>query len=383
MSVRDVKRDCMTIPEKLGQVSWGLILVLGLVASVGFAMQYSAANGNWQPWTLPQMARFGVGIAALIAIAMVDVRFWHRHAYLVYAVAIVLLVIVDFFGTVGMGAQRWLDLYVIQVQPSEVAKIALILALARHFHALQAEDVVRFWPLLVPAGLVLLPAALVMKQPDLGTAAMLLASAGVIFFVAGVRLRWFAIAIVLVLASLPLGWKMMHDYQHDRILTYLDPERDPLGTGYHILQSKIALGAGGLFGKGFMEGTQSHLSFLPERQTDFIFTMLAEEFGLVGGVGLMLLYGLVVAFGYAISLRSASQFGRLLGLGLTSVFFLYVLINIAMVTGLVPVVGVPLPLVSYGGTSMMTLLFGFGLMMSVHVHRDVPVPRRPGGHATN
>jgi rod shape determining protein RodA len=380
-SIRDVHRDRLSLGTKVASVSWGLLVLLTLVACVGFAMQYSAANGDIAQWALPQMTRYAVGLVALLGVAVVDIRFWHRHAYLLYAASIALLAVVDVAGTIGMGAQRWLDLRVIQIQPSEVAKIALVLALARYFHALSQEDVVRFAPLVVPVGMVLLPAALVMKQPDLGTAAMLLGSGAVLFFAAGVRLRWFAIAGVVALATLPVGWELMHDYQRDRILTYLDPERDPLGTGYHILQSKIALGSGGMLGKGFMEGTQSHLSFLPERQTDFIFTMLAEEWGMAGGIGLMLLYALIVGFGYAISLRAASQFGRLLGLGLVSVFFLYVLINIAMVTGLVPVVGVPLPLVSYGGTSMMTLLFGFGLLMSVQVHRDVPVPRRPGGHA--
>jgi rod shape determining protein RodA len=372
----------MTLGEKLSQVSWGLVLLLAMIAGVGFAMLYSAAGGNVSPWALPQMARFGTGLTVLLVVALVDIRVWHRYAYVLYGVSIVLLAIVDLIGIVGMGAQRWLDLYVIQIQPSEIAKIAIVLALARYFHGLTAEDAQRFWPLLPPVGLTLLPAALVMKQPDLGTAAMLIAAGVCVFFAAGVRLRYFVIAGVLALAVLPLGWSMMHDYQHDRVLTYLDPERDPLGAGYHILQSKIALGSGGVFGRGYLEGTQSHLSFLPEKQTDFIFTMLAEEFGLVGAVALLGLYALILLYGLAIGLRASSQFGRLTAVGLTGIFFLYVFINVAMVTGLVPVVGVPLPLVSYGGTSMMTLLFGFGVMASVHVHRDVPVPRRPG-HGTD
>jgi rod shape determining protein RodA len=278
-----------------------------------------------------------------------------------------------------MGAQRWIDLGVIQLQPSELMKVALMLALARYFHGLTIEDVGRPLRLVVPALFILLPALLVLKQPDLGTALMLLMCGAAMFFLAGVRLWKFGLVIALAGGALPVIWGHMRDYQRNRIYTFLDPENDPLGSGYHILQSKIALGSGGLFGKGFLLGTQSHLNFLPEKQTDFIFTMLAEELGLVGGLALLGLYTLVFIYGFAIALRSRSHFGRLLGLGITINFFLYVFINTAMVMGLIPVVGVPLPLISYGGTAMLTVMFGFGLLMSVHVHRQVEIPRHSGG----
>lgn len=368
----------LTLLQKLGQINWFLILLISLIAGVGFAMLYSAANGNIDPWASRQMFRFAAGLGLMLLIALIDVRAWLRHAYLIYAAALLLLLAVEVMGVVGMGARRWVDLGLFQLQPSEVMKIALVLALARFYHGLPLEEVGRMRWLVMPAGLILIPVALVMRQPDLGTAILLLATATAIMLLAGVRLWKFAVALGAILLAIPLAWRfMLHGYQKDRVLTYLNPERDPLGAGYHIMQSKIALGSGGLFGKGFMQGTQSHLAFLPERQTDFIFTMLAEEFGLIGCLGLLSLYILVIAYGYTIAMRSRNQFGRLLATGVISTFFLYVFINMAMVMGLIPVVGVPLPLVSYGGTSMMSLLIGFGLLLSVYVHRDVVISRRP------
>ena len=275
-----------------------------------------------------------------------------------------------------MGAQRWINLGFFQLQPSELMKISLVLALARYFHGLTVEETGRI-PLLVPPLLmVLAPAALVLRQPDLGTALLLIAGGGVIFWLAGVRVWKFALILGAALAIIPIGWQFLRDYQKNRVLTFLNPENDPLGAGYHITQSKIALGSGGLFGKGYMLGSQSHLNFLPEKQTDFIFTMLGEEFGLVGGLALLLLYTMVIMYGYVIALRCRNQFGRLVAIGITSTFFLYVFINIAMVMGLIPVVGVPLPLVSYGGTVMMTILVSFGLLMSVSIHRDIRISRQ-------
>jgi rod shape determining protein RodA len=282
-------------------------------------------------------------------------------------------------GVIGMGAQRWIAIGPIQLQPSEIMKIALVLALARYFHGIGTENVGRPLFLIVPLIMVLAPIYLVVIQPDLGTAILILLGSGAIFFVAGVRLWKFAVVTVIGVTTIPVGWQFLREYQKNRVLTFLNPERDPLGAGYHILQSKIALGSGGVFGKGFLQGTQSHLSFLPERQTDFIFTMLAEELGLVGALGLLSLYCLLLVFGYAIALSSRSQFGRLLGMGIASTFFLYVFINVAMVMGLIPVVGVPLPLISYGGTAMLSILFGFGLLMCVHVHRDVRIGQHGGG----
>ena len=374
-----IGRPVLTLRHKLGQMSWGLVALLVMVAVMGFAMLYSAANGNLEPWASRQMVRFGVGMVLMFIVAMIDIRQLHRFAYAFFVFALLLLIAVEVMGRVGMGAQRWIDLKVFQLQPSELMKLALVLALARYFHGLGPEGIAKMKALIGPIVLIGVPTALVLKQPDLGTA-MLLAAGGVaLCFAAGIQWRYFIGAGVACAAALPVGWQMLHDYQRQRILTYLDPSTDPLGAGYHILQSKIALGSGGVFGKGFMAGTQSHLEFLPEMQTDFIFTMLAEELGMAGALLLLVLYVLIIAYGIAVSLRATSQFGRLVAIGVTITFFLYVFINIAMVTGLVPVVGVPLPLISYGGTAMMTLMVGFGMLASVHVHRDVPVPRRPGG----
>ncbi len=371
-----MKRGEMTLGEKLWQVSWSLIVMISMLAGIGAVMLYSAGNGSMEPWASRHITRFGVGLVVLMVVAMIDIRQWMKYAYWLYALALVLLVAVEVKGTIGMGAQRWIDLGVFQLQPSEIMKVALVLTLARFFHGTDLNDVGRPLLLIVPIMLVMVPVALVLRQPDLGTALMMLAGAGVLFFVAGVRLWMFAVVLVMALAAVPIAWQVLHDYQKQRVLTFLNPERDPLGAGYHILQSKIALGSGGLSGKGFLQGTQSHLNFLPEKQTDFIFVMLAEEFGMLAGLALLVLYVMVLAYGLAIALRARNQFGRLVAVGVTMTFFLYVFINIAMVMGLIPVVGVPLPLVSYGGTAMMTLMLAFGLLMSVWVHRDVQIGRR-------
>ncbi len=365
----------LSIAEKLWSINWGLVTLLTVIATFGFAMLYSAANGSLEPWAAKQMVRYAVAVVLMLSVAVVDIRFWMRSAYVIYGIAFVLLVAVEIRGAIGMGAQRWIDLGIIQLQPSELMKVTLVLALARYFHGLTIEEIARPTRLIIPAILILTPAALVLKQPDLGTAMKLILSGGAMFFVAGVRLWQFGTVIAAGAAALPLVWSHMRDYQKNRIYTFLNPENDPLGTGYHILQSKIALGSGGVFGKGFLLGTQSHLNFLPEKQTDFIFTMLAEELGLVGGLALLALYTLVFIYGFAIALRSRNHFGRILGLGLTINFFLYVFINTAMVMGLIPVVGVPLPLISYGGTAMLTVMFGFGLLMSAYIHRDIRVGR--------
>jgi rod shape determining protein RodA len=370
-----IARRELTLADKLRSIQWGLLLLLALIAAIGFAMLYSAANGEWYPWASRQMFRFGVVLVVVIAAAIVDMRFWFRAAYWIYAAALALVVAVDLRGIIGMGAQRWVDLGFVQLQPSEIMKIALILALARYFHCLPPDSIGRIRCLLAPALMIAVPVLLVMEQPDLGTAVMLLAVGGALLFLAGVPVWMFAVAAAGAAAAGPIVWSMLHDYQKNRLYTFLDPDRDPLGAGYHILQSKIALGSGGLFGKGFLQGTQSHLSFLPEKQTDFIFTMIAEEFGLAGGLILLALYLAVLIYAFAIALRSRSRFGRLLGLGIATNFFLYAFINTAMVTGLIPVVGVPLPLVSYGGTAMIAVLLGFGMLMNIGIHRDVRLNR--------
>ncbi|MBT6406215.1 MAG: rod shape-determining protein RodA, partial [Rhodospirillaceae bacterium] len=326
----------LTLRQKLWQVHWLFVLVLVVTSSVGFAMLYSAAGGSLDPWATRQMVRFGIGLGFMLAVAVTNIRIWLRYAYFFYAAALILLGAVELAGVSGMGAQRWINLGVINLQPSELMKVALVLALARYFHGGGIDDISRPTFLVVPLIIVLLPVALILRQPDLGTALMLLIGSGAIFFLAGVRIWKFGLLIVLGLISLPVVWQFLRGYQQQRVLTFLNPESDPLGAGYHIIQSKIALGSGGLFGKGFMQGTQSHLSFLPEKQTDFIFTMLAEEFGLVGGLGLLGLYALILIYGISISLSSRNHFGRLVGMGVTTMFFLYVFINIAMVMGLIP-----------------------------------------------
>jgi len=366
----------MTLGQKALQMTWGLILLIAVLAAIGCVMLYSAANGDMQPWAQRHAVRFAGGLVLMLTVAMFDIRFWFRWAYAIYFVAVLLLVTVEVIGVVGMGAQRWIDLGVIQLQPSEVMKVSIVLALARYFHGVADEEIGRPTRLIAPLLIVCAPVGLVLKQPDLGTAMMLLMVAGAIFFAAGVRLWKFGVVLAAGAAAVPVAWQFLHGYQKQRVLTFLNPESDPLGSGYHITQSKIALGAGGMFGKGLLEGSQSHLNFLPEKQTDFIFTMLAEEFGMVGGLGLLTLYALVLIYGFAIALRARNQFGRLLAIGLTINLFLYVFINIAMVMGLIPVVGVPLPLISYGGTAMLAVMIAFGLMMSVYVHRDIRIPRR-------
>ncbi len=366
----------ITLRQKFWQLNWGMVLLLCAVAGIGFAMLYSAANGSMEPWASRQMMRFGLGLVIMFVVALIDVRFWFRYAYLIYFGCLALLGAVEVMGSIGMGAQRWIDLGFIRLQPSEMMKVALVLALARYFHGLSNEDIGRPTYLLLPIMLAVAPAALVLKQPDLGTAGMLLLAAGAVFFCAGVRWWKFALVIVAGLAAVPVAWQFLHDYQKARVLTFLNPENDPLGAGYHTLQAMIGFGSGALTGKGFMQGTQSHLNFLPEKQTDFIFTMLAEEFGLVGSITLLGLYFLLLAYGFAISLRARNQFARLLAIGLTTNLFLYVSINMAMVMGVFPVVGVPLPLVSYGGTVLLTVMASMGLVMSCYIHRDIRISRR-------
>jgi rod shape determining protein RodA len=375
----DIGQRRLTLADKFRSIQWGLVILIAAISGIGFAMLYSAANGSLQPWASRQMARFAVAFIPMLIVAIVDIRHWFRSAYWIYGVALLLVVAVDLRGFVGMGAQRWIDLGIIQLQPSEIMTIAMVLALARYFHCVPNENVGRFSRLIPPVLMILIPTVLVLKQPDLGTAMLLLASGAIMCFLGGVRLRMFVLGAAAAGVAAPIAWRMLRDYQKTRLYTFLDPEQDPLGAGYHITQSKIALGSGGLFGKGFLLGTQTHLSFLPEKQTDFIFTMIAEEFGLAGALLLLGLYIVVVGYAFSIALRSRSLFGRLLGLGIAANFFLYAFINTAMVMGLIPVVGVPLPLISYGGTAMITMMLGFGLLMNVGVHRDVRISRRGEG----
>lgn len=366
MRTMNLAEERTSVLRRLGLVNWGLTLSVCFAAAVGFVLLYSAAGGAFFPWAATQMARFGVALLVMIVTATIPPRIWYRLAYWMWGLSVLLLLAAEFGGVEGGGAERWIALGPFRLQPSEVMKIALVLVLARYFHAVRFEHVRRIRTLLPPLLLLVIPAALVLKQPDLGTTVILIAVAGIIFFLSGVRWWKFALVGVAVAAAVPLIWTYgLQTYQKKRLLTFLDPSSDPLGAGFHITQAKIALGSGGVFGKGFLNGTQIHLNFVPEMHTDFILAVLAEEFGLVGALGLLAIYGLILFHLLASAMRTKTQFGRLVAAGIGFTFFLYAFINLAMVLGLLPVVGVPLPLVSYGGTSMLTLMFGFGLAMSV------------------
>ena len=309
----------------------------------------------------------------MIVLALIDIRTIMRYSYAFYFFTLLLLLYVEIKGSIGMGAQRWIDLGFFKLQPSELMKIALVLVLARYFHSSSLQAIESVKGIVTPLLLTIIPAFLVLTQPDLGTALMLLFTAGVIFFAVGVQLWKFGVVLLGAIIMAPIAWNLLHDYQQDRVLTFLNPERDPLGAGYHIIQSKIALGSGGVFGKGFLKGTQSHLNFLPEKHTDFIFTMLSEEFGMVGAVFVIILAMLILAYSYSFAYKSSSYFGKLAAIGLATNFFLYVFINTAMVLGLIPVVGVPLPLISYGGTVIISVMASFGIILSVFIHRNITV----------
>jgi rod shape determining protein RodA len=364
-----------TLLSKLRHLSWGLVILITMFACVGFLALYSAAGGNLEPWAGKQMVRYSVFLIGAIIIALIDIRFWYRLAYPFYVLCLILLLIVYVMGHIGMGAQRWINLGFIQIQPSEWMKIAVVMALARYFHTATAYDMKNMRFLLIGASLLILPFILVAAQPDLGTASVITMVGIAIFFLAGAPIWIFVAGGAAFAAALPVTYMMLHDYQKNRVLTFLNPDRDPLGTGYHITQSKIALGSGGWDGKGFLQGTQSHLNFLPEKHTDFIFTLWVEEWGFFGGLFILLLIGTILFYGGWIAFRSRHAFGRLLAFGLMINFSIYAFINIAMVMGLIPVVGIPLAMISHGGTAMMSVMIGFGLMMGCNVHKDAKLPK--------
>lgn len=355
---------------KLWQIPWSFVLLIGLIAGVGYVALYSAGGGAPEPYATKHAVRFGFGLVMMLCIALVDIRLIAKLAWLGYLGGVGLLVLVLLHGNVGKGAQRWIDIGPLQLQPSELMKILLVVALAAWFHRASWEKVGNPLFLIPPAILVLIPVGLILKQPNLGTALITAMIGAAVFFAAGARLWKFAIIAAGVAVAAPIAYDHLRDYQKARITTFLDPESDPLGAGYNIIQSKIALGSGGMFGKGFLQGTQGHLNFLPEKQTDFIFTMIAEEFGLAGALVVLSLLALVVVFCFLVAFRSKHQFGRLVAIGLGTNFFLYVFVNVAMVTGSIPVGGVPLPLISHGGSAMLTTMLGFGLLLSAYVHRD-------------
>ena len=366
----------LSVPAKLLRIDWGLVLLVVALAAIGFVMLYSVAGGAVEPWARSQMMRFGIGLVLMTLIALIDIRFWRRMAPLAYVGALALLVAVDLVGETGKGAQRWLAIGSLRLQPSELAKIAVIMMLASYYAWLEPDRVSRPVWVIPPILIVALPVLLVLRQPDLGTAALIGVGATAVIFMAGLSWWYFLTAasagvglVWAIIESRGTPWQILKDYQYRRIETFLNPEADPLGSGYHITQSKIAMGSGGLTGRGLLQGTQSRLNFLPEKHTDFIFTTLAEEFGAVGSFSLLAVYALVAVLLFAMMARNRDRFSALLIGGLGVTVFLYWAVNIAMVTGLIPVVGVPLPLISFGGSAMLVLMIAFGLAQSAHVHR--------------
>ena len=307
-----------------------IVFLVCLISSIGFALMYSAAQGNMHPWAIKQIMHFAMFMPLMILISVIDLRLWYKSAYLIYYLALLLLLLMHLLGYTAMGATRWINLGIIKLQPSELMKLAIILALARYFHDLHVREI-KIVNLITPLIMTIIPAILIIREPDLGTGTILLMVGAMIFFAAGTKTWIFVAGIISCAAAMPLIWQFLYDYQKNRILIFLNPESDPLGSGYNIIQSKIAIGSGGLFGKGFIQGSQSQLQFLPEHQTDFIFTMLCEEWGLFGGVLVLLLFAILIFYCYIIAINSRSQFSRLLAIGVTSLIFLHVFINIAMV----------------------------------------------------
>ena len=361
---------------KVFALNWALILVITAIAAIGWLMLYSIAGGDIDQWAMPQIKRYGLGLAILFFVAFVPIWFWRSVSGAAYAVSIVLLLIVEFFGAVGMGAQRWIDLGFIRLQPSELMKVTLVMMVASYYDWLDDKKLSRPLWVLIPVVLTLVPTVLVLMQPNLGTSIMLILGGAAVMFAAGVSWWYFAGvaflgggAVAAVILSEGTPWQLLHDYQYKRIHTFLDPAADPLGAGYNIIQAKIALGSGGWAGKGFMQGTQSRLNFLPEKHTDFIFTTLGEEFGFIGAISLLALYTLVLVFCIVAAVQNKDRFSQLLILGIAANFFLYIAVNLSMVMGMAPVVGVPLPLLSYGGSATLVILLAFGLVQSAIVHR--------------
>ena len=370
----------LSAADKLLEVNWGLVLLIVLIGCAGIAMLYSVANGAWHPWALKQLSYFMLGFVVLLCAAMIDIRVWMSLAYPAYGFALLLLVAVDVVGHVGLGAQRWIAVGPLELQPSELMKISLVLALARYLHGKSVEDISKPLPLAIGLAMIAIPAVFVVLQPNLGTTLIIVMDGCSLLFLAGLSWWWIAPTIGGVAAAVPLAWRfVLHDYQKARVETFLNPESDALGKGWNITQAKIAIGSGGVWGKGFLGGTQSRLNFLPEKQTDFVFTNFAEEFGFAGTVALLILFAVVIFYGVQTAMSARSQFARLLATGVTLNFFFYIMVNGLMVMGLIPVVGIPMPLLSYGGSAMLTVMFGFGLLMSVHIHRQVEIPRHSGG----
>ena len=358
------------LPAWLFGLPWHVLAALVALGLFGGLVLYSAGGGSLTPWAAPHLVRFALLGIVMLVLAQTALELWLRHAYAIYAVLLVALLGVEALGAIKGGSQRWLDLGLIRLQPSEFIKLAVVLALARYFHLLPRSALTSPRALLPAAGLVLVPAILVVLQPDLGTALAIIAGGAVVLFLAGLPAWWFGAALAAALAALPVAYASLHDYQKKRVLIFLNPEQDPLGSGYHITQSKIAIGSGGLFGKGFLNGTQTQLDYLPEMHTDFAFAAMAEEWGLVGGLFVLVMWAIILVWGLGVSLTARSEFARIAAAGLTFTLFFYIAVNLLMVMGLAPVVGIPLPLLSYGGSAMMTVMVTMGLLICLARHRD-------------
>ena len=363
--------NMMSFSERLSRFSWGLFAPMCLVLIASEVMLYSADGGAWQPFALSQLFKIIIGLGVFSIAAFTNIKLWIKSANVIYAIALILIILVTFVGHTGMGAQRWLNLGFIHIQPSEMFKMALVLALARYFAWMNSVELNKFKNYIVPALMMLIPFGLIVIQPDLGTALSIAMITIGMFYIVGANKKWFIIGAILAVMSAPVVWYGgLHQYQRERIITFINPEHDARGAGYQINQAKIAFGSGGIFGKGYMNGSQSQQSFLPEKQTDFIFTMLGEEFGFIGAFLLLILYTIIVVILFWAAKTCRNRFGQLVCFGFMLNFFIYYFINISMVLGLVPTVGVPLPLMSFGGSSLLSLMFGFGLCENAHIHKD-------------
>ncbi|HNY25157.1 MAG TPA: rod shape-determining protein RodA [Alphaproteobacteria bacterium] len=363
--------NMMTFSEKLKRFSWVLFAPMVIILITSILVLFSAGGGSWHPFAFSQLMKILVGFVIFFFAAFTNIKLWIKSAYFIYAVAFLLIVLVTFVGHTGMGAQRWLDIGFFHIQPSEFIKISLVLVLARHFSWMNWRDSIESKNYIIPVILMILPFVLIVAQPDLGTAISLGLITIVMFFITGAKKEWFIIAGILAVLAAPVVWfGGMHDYQRERIITFVNPDHDAKGSGYQINQAKIAFGSGGITGKGYLSGTQSQQSFLPEKQTDFIFTMLGEEFGFFGSFFLLLVYGIIIAVLFWIAKTCRNRFGQLFCFGFMLNFFIYYFINISMVLGLIPTVGVPLPLMSFGGSSLLSLMFGFGLCQNAHINKD-------------
>ncbi len=356
--------------QKIKELDYILLISIILLSSISLIVMYSTDGGEILYHTKSHFIKLVVFFLMMLFVAFINIKFWHIAAYLIYSIIILLLIWVSFFGISVSGSQRWLDLYFIALQPSELMKIAIILCLAKYYHRLKTEEVNKFTGIFVSLVIIIIPMILVLAQPDLGTSILIALSGLVILWLGGVKIKYFFYSFVSFLIALPFIISFLKPYQKLRILTFLDPDRDPLGAGYQIIQSKIAIGSGGFYGKGFLKGTQSYLDFLPEKHTDFIFTLFSEEFGFIGSILLLILYLIIIFRIIRAGIISRSSFAKLFCFGFAFAIFVYISVNLSMVLGLLPIVGSPLPIMSYGGSSMLATMIGFGIVMSAKIHHN-------------